>query len=174
MTSVRPLRPLKGEAQPQGECRVISSVVVSFQVRPETVAEHVRLIEAVFEQLLPSSRTTSSTRSYASTTGCRSCTRPRRTRQTDRTPPAAGGVQGVRPGLSRPGRHAPGAGGRRHHRLVLPGGTGDGPYRKRRLGYESSNYAQPAQLPGDSGRTRRSSRAPPKPATETKDPPPPD
>jgi hypothetical protein len=30
---------------------VISSVVVSYQVRPEAVAEHVRLIEAVFEQL---------------------------------------------------------------------------------------------------------------------------
>jgi hypothetical protein len=27
---------------------VISSVVVSYQVRPEAVAEHVRLIEAVF------------------------------------------------------------------------------------------------------------------------------
>jgi hypothetical protein len=33
------------------ECCVISSVVVSYQVRPEAVAEHVRLIEAVFEQL---------------------------------------------------------------------------------------------------------------------------
>jgi hypothetical protein len=30
---------------------VISSVVVSYQVRPEAVAEHVRLIEAVFAQL---------------------------------------------------------------------------------------------------------------------------
>jgi len=30
---------------------VISSVVVSYQVRPGAVAEHVRLIEAVFEQL---------------------------------------------------------------------------------------------------------------------------
>jgi hypothetical protein len=30
---------------------VISSVVVSYQVRPEAVAEHVRLIRAVFEQL---------------------------------------------------------------------------------------------------------------------------
>ena len=30
---------------------MISSVVVSYQVRPEAVAEHVRLIEAVFEQL---------------------------------------------------------------------------------------------------------------------------
>jgi hypothetical protein len=30
---------------------VISSVVVSYKVRPEAVAEHVRLIEAVFEQL---------------------------------------------------------------------------------------------------------------------------
>jgi hypothetical protein len=30
---------------------VISSVVVSYQVRPEAVAEHVRLINAVFEQL---------------------------------------------------------------------------------------------------------------------------
>jgi hypothetical protein len=30
---------------------VISSVVVSYQVRPEAAAEHVRLIEAVFEQL---------------------------------------------------------------------------------------------------------------------------
>jgi len=27
---------------------VISSVVVSYQVRPEAVAEHVRLIEAIF------------------------------------------------------------------------------------------------------------------------------
>src|SRR6266480_5460446 len=35
---------------PRG-CRVISSVVVSYQVRPEAVAEHVRLIEAVFTQL---------------------------------------------------------------------------------------------------------------------------
>jgi hypothetical protein len=33
-----------------GGC-VISSVVVSYQVRSEAVAEHVRLIEAVFEQL---------------------------------------------------------------------------------------------------------------------------
>src|SRR6516165_8398024 len=32
-------------------CRVISSVVVSYRVRPEAVAEHVRLIRAVFEQL---------------------------------------------------------------------------------------------------------------------------
>jgi hypothetical protein len=30
---------------------VISSVVVSYQVRPEAVTEHVRLIEAVFAQL---------------------------------------------------------------------------------------------------------------------------
>jgi hypothetical protein len=30
---------------------VISSVVVSYQVRPEAVAEHIRLIEAVFAQL---------------------------------------------------------------------------------------------------------------------------
>ena len=30
---------------------MISSVVVSYQVRPEAVAEHVRLINAVFEQL---------------------------------------------------------------------------------------------------------------------------
>jgi hypothetical protein len=30
---------------------VITSVVVSYRVRPEAVAEHVRLIEAVFEQL---------------------------------------------------------------------------------------------------------------------------
>jgi hypothetical protein len=30
---------------------LISSVVVSYTVRPEAVAEHVRLIEAVFEQL---------------------------------------------------------------------------------------------------------------------------
>jgi hypothetical protein len=30
---------------------VITSVVVAYQVRPEAVAEHVRLIEAVFEQL---------------------------------------------------------------------------------------------------------------------------
>jgi D-alanyl-D-alanine carboxypeptidase len=31
--------------------RVITSVVVTYQVRPQAVAEHVRLIEAVFEQL---------------------------------------------------------------------------------------------------------------------------
>jgi hypothetical protein len=31
--------------------RLISSVVVSYRVRPEAVAEHVRLINAVFEQL---------------------------------------------------------------------------------------------------------------------------
>jgi hypothetical protein len=30
---------------------VITSVVVTYQVRPEAAAEHVRLIEAVFEQL---------------------------------------------------------------------------------------------------------------------------
>ena len=30
---------------------MISSVVVSYQVKPEAVAEHVRLIEGVFEQL---------------------------------------------------------------------------------------------------------------------------
>ena len=30
---------------------MITSVVVSYQVKPEAVAEHVRLIEAVFEQL---------------------------------------------------------------------------------------------------------------------------
>ena len=30
---------------------MISSVVVSYRVKPEAVAEHVRLIEAVFEQL---------------------------------------------------------------------------------------------------------------------------
>jgi hypothetical protein len=30
---------------------LISSVVVTYMVRPEAVAEHVRLIEAVFEQL---------------------------------------------------------------------------------------------------------------------------
>ena len=30
---------------------MITSVVVTYQVRPEAVAEHVRLIEAVFEQL---------------------------------------------------------------------------------------------------------------------------
>jgi hypothetical protein len=44
--------PGQGEAQSQkGECCVISSVVVSYQVRPEAAAEHVRLIEAVFAQL---------------------------------------------------------------------------------------------------------------------------
>ena len=31
--------------------RLISSVVVSYQVRPEAVVEHVRLIKAIFEQL---------------------------------------------------------------------------------------------------------------------------
>src|SRR5690348_18297440 len=36
---------------PGRRCRVIRSVVVSYQVRPEAVAEHVRLIRAVFEQL---------------------------------------------------------------------------------------------------------------------------
>jgi len=30
---------------------MISSVVVSYRVRPDAVAEHVRLIEAIFEQL---------------------------------------------------------------------------------------------------------------------------
>ena len=30
---------------------MITNVVVSYQVRPEAVAEHIRLIEAVFEQL---------------------------------------------------------------------------------------------------------------------------
>ena len=30
---------------------MITSVVVSYQVRPEAVAEHVRLIRAVFDQL---------------------------------------------------------------------------------------------------------------------------
>jgi hypothetical protein len=33
------------------ETPVISSVVVSYSVRPDALAEHVRLIEAVFEQL---------------------------------------------------------------------------------------------------------------------------
>src|SRR5262249_21674512 len=41
----------RNEGQSHRECRVISSVVVSYQVRPEAVAEHVRLIEAVFAQL---------------------------------------------------------------------------------------------------------------------------
>jgi hypothetical protein len=31
--------------------RLISSVVVSYQVRPEAMVEHVRLIKAIFEQL---------------------------------------------------------------------------------------------------------------------------
>jgi len=31
--------------------RVITSVVVSYQVKPEAMAEHIRLIEAVFAQL---------------------------------------------------------------------------------------------------------------------------
>jgi hypothetical protein len=31
--------------------RLISNVVVSYQVRPEAVVEHVRLIKAIFEQL---------------------------------------------------------------------------------------------------------------------------
>src|SRR5262249_62028830 len=39
------------EGQSQRACGVISSVVVSYLVRPEAVAEHVRLIEAVFAQL---------------------------------------------------------------------------------------------------------------------------
>ena len=45
--------PLEAEDEDQATrgCRVISSVVVSYQVRPEAVAEHVRLIKAVFEQL---------------------------------------------------------------------------------------------------------------------------
>jgi len=34
-----------------GEYLVITSVVVSYQVKPEAMAEHVRLIEGVFEQL---------------------------------------------------------------------------------------------------------------------------
>ncbi len=34
-----------------GVSQLISSVVVSYQVRPEAVAEHVRLIKAIFEQL---------------------------------------------------------------------------------------------------------------------------
>jgi hypothetical protein len=40
------VQPTKWEKNP-----MISSVVVSYSVRPEAVAEHVRLIEAVFEQL---------------------------------------------------------------------------------------------------------------------------
>lgn len=35
----------------QGGIRLISSVVVSYQVKPEAVAEHERLIRGVFEQL---------------------------------------------------------------------------------------------------------------------------
>src|SRR5215468_6033840 len=38
-------------SHPGPGCRVITSVVVSYRVRPEAVAEHVRLIRAVFEQL---------------------------------------------------------------------------------------------------------------------------
>jgi Winged helix-turn helix len=47
----QPRAPAKVRPSPKGECRMISSVVVSYRVRPEAVAEHVRLIEAVFEQL---------------------------------------------------------------------------------------------------------------------------
>jgi hypothetical protein len=36
---------------------VISNVVVSYRVKPESVAEHVRLIEAVFDQLRAQRRT---------------------------------------------------------------------------------------------------------------------
>jgi hypothetical protein len=36
---------------------VISNVVVSYRVKPEAVAEHVRLIEAVFDQLRAEQRT---------------------------------------------------------------------------------------------------------------------
>jgi hypothetical protein len=47
------LRPALARVRPspKRECCVISSVVVSYQVRPEAIAEHVRLIEAVFAQL---------------------------------------------------------------------------------------------------------------------------
>jgi hypothetical protein len=43
--------PGQSEAQRKGRCCVVSSVVVSYRVRPEAVAEHIRLIEAVFAQL---------------------------------------------------------------------------------------------------------------------------
>ncbi len=36
---------------------MISNVVVSYRVKPEAVAEHVRLIEAVFDQLRAEQRT---------------------------------------------------------------------------------------------------------------------
>jgi hypothetical protein len=38
-------------AEQQQEYQVISSVVVSYRVKPEAVDEHLRLIEAIFEQL---------------------------------------------------------------------------------------------------------------------------
>jgi hypothetical protein len=39
------------QTPPAKEHAMISSVVVSYRVKPEAVAEHVRLIEAVFTQL---------------------------------------------------------------------------------------------------------------------------
>ena len=40
-----------GESMSGQKSPVISSVVVGYTVRPEAVAEHVRLVEAIFEQL---------------------------------------------------------------------------------------------------------------------------
>jgi hypothetical protein len=47
--STDPRSPL--DPRSEGERPVISNVVVTYSVRPEAVVEHVRLIEAIFEQL---------------------------------------------------------------------------------------------------------------------------
>jgi len=64
---------------------MISSVVVSYQVRPEAVAEHVRLIEAVFEQLHAEQPGNVEYKVVRLDDGCPSCTFRRRTRQMGRT-----------------------------------------------------------------------------------------
>ena len=104
---------------------MISSVVVSYKVRPEAVDEHVRLIEGVFEQLQAEQPDNVEYKVirlddgvsfvHVSTADTPDGSNPLPELEAFRSSAAT----------RRPGRHAPGAHGRRHHRLVLPGVAGN-------------------------------------------------
>ena len=100
---------------------MISNVVVSYRVKPEAVAEHVRLIEAVFDQLRAEQRTDVDYKVHPSR-GRRLLRAHVDVGHTGRceSPPDTVGVPGVRCWARRPGRDTTRREARRPHRGVRP------------------------------------------------------
>ena len=98
---------------------MISNVVVTYQVRPEAVPEHIRLIEAVFEQLHTEQPDDVAYRVLCLDDGVSFVhVSTADTPDGIQSVAEAGGVQGVRARLGLPGRHQAQPDRRHHDRPV--------------------------------------------------------